>query len=211
MRIQIAIALTLLICAAGMTLPDPIVIAGSDDPPASPPSFWDSSFWGITSSIDRAFPFTLVADRPSRLEELDVAAYHYENSGGTNADFSIALDDGGLPGTDVAVFHVNGITTTPQILSATLAEDVTLEPDVQYWIVGRTAAGQVNWNLGDSTFGPAAYLVHGEDWVYYQNTNVSAFTLRGTPVPEPGGIATGCALCALAAWRRSRSTRRSAL
>ena len=204
MRIRVATVVTLVVSIAGAIRADATVIAGSGDSPTSPPSFWTDSFWGVTSSIEMAFPFTLVVDQSCWLEALDVAAYRYEGLGGMTADFSITRDDGGLPGEELAVFHVQGITLTPQVLSATLQQDVALDPGVQYWIVGSTDVGQVNWNLGDYVFGPRATCVNDGDWTYSANGNVSAFTIRGTQVPEPSvGLLLGCVLIPVVVVRRT--------
>ncbi len=160
---------------------DPAVIAGSDDPPVSPPTFWADSFWGIHSTIERAFPFTIDDGGQYFLEELEVAVYRYE-FGGSTAEFSINSDEGGVPGAEIAAFAVQGVTTVQQVLTAVLSEHVTLDPDTQYWIAGSTTESQVNWSLGDGTFGSAAYRVSGGDWVYDDYANVSAFTLLGIPV-----------------------------
>ena len=201
MRMFVVVLITSLVFTVGVANADSVVIAGSDSPPASPPTFWADSFWGITSVIDRAFPFTVTGGGPYWLEELEVAVYHYEGLGGSTAEFSVNLDDGGLPGADIATFDVQGITTTPQVVAATLSQDVTLDSGTQYWILGSTTEEQVNWNLGDGAFGPAAYRVGEDDWVYFEDTNVSAFTLRGTPVPEPATLSL-LALGGLALLRR---------
>jgi hypothetical protein len=90
-----------------------------------------------------------------------------------------------LPGAQITAFSFNDIGTTQQVLEAAAPEDVMLDSGVTYWIVGGTSQGQVNWNLGDNVFGTAAYRVNGDDWVVLAHTNVSAFALLGTPVPEP--------------------------
>jgi hypothetical protein len=161
----------------------PIVVAGSSL--ESPPPFWENSFWAMNSTIERAFQFTVVPGGPYRLETLQIAAYHYEGMAGSTAQFAIHLDEAGLPGAQITAFSFNDIGTTQQVLEAAAPEDVMLDSGVTYWIVGGTSQGQVNWNLGDNVFGTAAYRVNGDDWVVLAHTNVSAFALLGTPVPEP--------------------------
>jgi hypothetical protein len=164
----------------------PIVIAGSKL--SAPPSFWPDSFWGITQSIDRAFPFEIALDTSSRVEQLQIAAFRYQNLGGSSAEFTIHLDASGVPGSQLATFHFSGIPTSPGILSSPPTADTILHPGTPYWIVGSTPRGQVNWNLADSVFGRIAYRVAGNDWIINEQRNLSAFAIIGSPVvPEPSG------------------------
>jgi len=89
-----------------------LVIAGSSG--ISPPPFWEDCFWGMTSSIERAFPFTVASGGPYIVEELEVAAYHYEGMAGSTAYFSINNDNNGEPGDVLATIEMTGITTTQQ-------------------------------------------------------------------------------------------------
>jgi hypothetical protein len=164
----------------------PLVIAGSEI--ATPPSFWPNSFWGITPSIDRAFPFEIALATPSRVEHLQIAAYHYQNLAGSSAGFTIHQDAVGIPGPQLASFQISGISTTPGILSSSPTAETILYPDTPYWIVGSTPRGQVNWNLADLVFGRFAYRVADGDWIINEFGNVSAFAILGSPVvPEPSG------------------------
>ena len=163
----------------------PVVIGGS---PVAPPPFWPTSFWGVTPHIDRAFPFTVPAGGPFLVEQAQVALYHYANLAGDRATFTINTDSGGVPGTSLATFEVTGISTTAQVMTAPPQESVALESGFTYWFVGRTPYGQVNWNLGDNAFGTAAYRVDSSDWTILLNTNVSAFAILGSPVPEPATL-----------------------
>ena len=192
---------------AGGVDPDKIVVAGSSL--EAPPPFWENSFWGINSSIDRAFPFVVQPFGPYEVSELQVPAYHYQGLGGSSADFSIHLEDAGSPGFEIATFHVSGISTVPVALTSLLSEPVLLESNERYWIVGSTSFGQVNWNLGDSVFGEAAYRLNDGEWQHLDYANVSAFALLGTPVPEPSTW-TLLALSAIALYyRRKRSAFRN--
>ena len=188
MRLHVAVLFMSLSLAVGVAHADPVVIAGSDSPPASPPSFWEDSYYPLSPTLDWAFPFTLTQAGQFRLEELEVAAHHYDGAVDSTAFFSIKLDDNGLPGQTAARFRMQGISTEPQVLSATLSENVVLDSDTPYWIVGSTTTFPVGWNLGDGTFGPRAYLEHGGEWVYDDYGNVAAFTVLGTPVPEPATL-----------------------
>jgi len=159
------------------------VIAGSSG--ISPPPFWEDSFWGMTSSIERAFPFTVTSGGPYIVEELEVAAYHYEGMAGSTAYFSINVDNDGEPGDALATIEMTGITTSQQIVSTMFTEEVILNSDTGYWLVGGTQQGQVNWSLGDNVFGTAAYRVDQGAWTILSDKNVSAYAILGSPIPEP--------------------------
>ena len=182
-----------------------VVVAGSSL--ESPPPFWENSFWGITRSIDRAFPFDVQPFGPYQVLELEVAAYHYEGMAGASADFSIHLDDSGTPGAAIALFQMSGISTTQTVVSSSLSEPVLLNSSERYWIIGSTASGQVNWNLGDSTFGEAAFRVNDGPWEFLDRANVSGFALLGTAVPEPSTLSV-LVLSGLAMYARRRKQKR---
>lgn len=162
------------------------VIAGSSG--ISPPPFWEDSFWGMTSSIERAFPFTVTSGGPYIVEELEVAAYHYEGMAGSTAYFSINVDNEGEPGDALATIEMTGITTSQQIVSTMFTEEVILNSDTGYWLVGGTQQGQVNWSLGDNVFGTAAYRVDQGAWTILSDENVSAYAILGSPIPEPATL-----------------------
>jgi len=162
------------------------VIAGSSG--ISPPPFWEDSFWGMTSSIERAFPFTVIPGGPYFVEELEVAAWHYEGLAGSTAFFSINVDNEGKPGDALATIKMTGITTSQQVVSTTFTEEVILNSDSVYWLVGGTQQGQVNWSLGENVFGTAAYRVSQGEWTILSNSNVSAYAILGSPVPEPATL-----------------------
>ena len=163
--------------------PYAIVLAGSSG--TSPPPFRSDAFWGITSVVEKAFPFILIPDGSYNATELQIAADHYERLAGSVAQFSIKLDDSGKPGVEIATFQLRGISTERQVLSAVPSGNVTLDSGTQYWLVGATPRGQVNWSLGDNAFGTAAYRVSGGDWIIQDNSYVCAFAILGSPVPEP--------------------------
>jgi len=175
------------IVLAGSVDSGKVVVAGSSL--EAPPPFWEDSFWGITGNIDRAFPFNAQPFGPYFVTELQVPVYHYEGLGGFSANFTIHVDDSGIPGAEIARFDMSGISTSQVVLSSSLLEPVLFESNERYWIVGSTLSGQVNWNLGDSTFGEAAFRVGDGEWVFIDDTNVSGFALLGPPVPEPSTLA----------------------
>lgn len=179
-------AIVVMLLVVSSTQATPVVIGGSSL--ESPPPFWDNSFWGMTASIQRAFPFTVIFGGAYYAEELQVAAYHYEGMAGSLANFSINLDDNGQPGQAVGAFEVTDITTTAQVLNAQVAEETVLYSDTAYWLVGQTPQGQVNWNLADNVFGTVAYRVDQGDWVIISGSNVSAFAILGSQVPEPSTL-----------------------
>ena len=162
------------------------VIAGSSG--ISPPPFWEDCFWGMTPSTERAFPFTVTSGGPYIVEELEVAAFHSEGMAGSTAYFSINADNDGEPGDALATIEMTGITTSQQIVSATFTEEVILNSDTGYWLVGGTQQGQVNWGLGDNVFGTAAYRVEKGTWTILSDKNVSAYAILGSPIPEPATV-----------------------
>jgi len=165
----------------------PIVIAGSEL--NAPPAFWDNSFYPLTSRIARAFPFSVAPGGPYFVDELQIAAFYYRGFVGNNASFSIRENAQGEPGLELVEFLVNDISTTAQVHSLLPLEIITLQSDNLYWIVGKTDQGQVNWNLGDNTFGETAFRLDGGEWAVQQGRNVAAFAILGTPIPEPKSIA----------------------
>jgi len=101
------------------------------------------------------------------------------------------------------LFEIDSITTTEQIHTASPAIAPVLQPATKYWNVGRTAAGQVNWNLGDGVFGEAAYQVAGDGWTLQPYANVSAFALLGEVIPEPSALLLmTISLAGTVVWRR---------
>ena len=172
------------------------VIAGSTL--ASPPPFMESSFRGLTPTIDWAYSLDVISGGPYFAEELQVAAYHYEGLAGDTAEFSIHLDEGGLPGAEIGSFMVDGISTTQQVLTATAVEMAVLDSDTGYWLVGSTSGGQVNWNLGVGAFGEYAKRVSDGEWQVFPYGNISAYAILGSPVPEPScACLLGCSLVLL--------------
>ena len=159
------------------------VIGGSAS--AAPPSFIPTSFWGVTSTIDRAFPFTVPSGGPFEVEQLQVALYHYSNLAGDQAAFTINSDSSGAPGAALSTFQVSGISTTAQVMNAAPQASTILQSGATYWLVGATPYGQVNWNLDQSALGTAATRVSGGAWTFQSNTSISAFVILGSPVPEP--------------------------
>lgn len=159
-------------------------IAGSSD--ISPPPFGENSFWLIAPGMQKAFPLTVVSGGPYFVEELEVAAFYYEGIPGSTAFFSINVDNDGEPGGAIAITHMTGITTTPQIVSSTFTEEVILESETLYWLVGGTE-GAVNWNLG-GTFGPVAFAGSRGAWTVLPNKNLSAYAILGSRVPEPATL-----------------------
>ncbi len=178
--------LFLIVCSGSVASADFDVVGGTST--EVPVPFWNDCFWAITSSTDMAFPFSLDAEYPCLVSGLQVAAHHYEYMSGSSAEFSIHVDDGGVPGAEVLSFFTDDIDTRQRAVTMAVADPVLLAPSVQYWIVGSTEQSQVNWNLGDMAFGTAAYKPGADDWVMLEDTNVSAFALIGEAVPEPASL-----------------------
>lgn len=179
-------AIVVMLLVVSSTQATPVVIGGSSL--ESPPPFWDTSYWGMPSNIQRAFEFTVISGGPWYAEEIQVAAFYYEFDAAPFANFSINLDDNGQPGQAVGIFDSTGITTTPQVVSSQISQETVLYSGTTYWLVGQTPQGQVNWNLADNIFGTAAYRVDQGDWVILSDSNVSAFAILGSQVPEPATL-----------------------
>jgi hypothetical protein len=163
----------------------PLVLAGSQS--SAPPAYWDTSFYPLGPTIDRAFPFTVIAGGPYRVDQLQTPAFHYPNLAGNVVDFSIHRDDGGRPGALVGAFRFN-VSTTVQMLSGAPLGEIVLESATPYWLLGSSPRGQVNWNLANSVFGRTVYRLRSDPWIVQEGTNVAAFAILGSPVPEPGSI-----------------------
>jgi len=69
-------------------------------------------------------------------------------------------------------------------LNTYFTEEPTLNSDNSYWLVAVASLGYVHWNPGDMAFGTAAYREDRGDWVVLSNSNVSAFAIHGSPIPE---------------------------
>jgi hypothetical protein len=98
------------------------------------------------------------------------------------------VDNEGKPGDTIAAIKMTGITTSQQIVSTMFTEEVILDSDSGYWLVGGTQQGHVSWGLGDMAFGTAAYRVNQGEWTILSNSNVSAYAILGSPVPEPATL-----------------------
>ncbi len=189
---------------SGSALAGQSVIAGSEL--NAPPAFWENSFYPLSTSIDRAFPFTVLSGGPYSVEQLQIVAFHYPGLASSSATFSIHMDFQGLPGETLADFQVHEISTVPEVHASAPTESLTLTSSTMYWIVGQTAQGQVNWNLGDSVFGDTAFKRPNTAWTLQENRNVSAYVILGTPIPEPTClILIGCCVIGwLSIGRRGR-------
>lgn len=162
------------------------IIGGSSD--TSPPPFWEDSFWWVSPTFERAFPFTTPSDGPFTVEELEVAVHHPTHIADATAYFTINNDINGEPGDMLASVELSGITTSQQVLSTYFTEEPTLNSDTAYWLVAVASLGYVHWNLGDMAFGTAAYRENQGEWIVLSDTNVSAFTIHGSPIPEPSTL-----------------------
>lgn len=124
------IAGSVLVCLCGTAMAVPVVVGGSSL--VSPPPYWDGSFWGMTSAIERAFPFTVVGGGPFKIEQAQVVAYHYAGLAGDRASFTINADNGGSPGAILGVFQTTSISTAPQVVTMPALSDVVLQSGSRY-------------------------------------------------------------------------------
>lgn len=171
-----------------------VVIGGSTL--TSPPPFWQESYYGMTSGLERACSFTTVSGGPFRAETLQIAAFYYSFQSGSHARFTINLNNNGTPGAVIGTFETNSIpriqwpetSYTPRILNIQAGADIILDPDTTYWLTGQTLQQQFNWHLADSVFGTVAYRQSQGQWSVLQNGNLAAFAILGTPLPEPSTL-----------------------
>jgi hypothetical protein len=171
-----------------------VVIGGSSV--ESPPPCWEDSYWGMISGLETAFSFTTISGSSFYFEELQVMAFYYSFQSGSQARFSIHLDENGQPGAAIGTLETDSIpirlwpeiSYTPQVLGIQAAEEIILDPDTAYWLVGRTLQEQFNWHLADSAFGTVAYRENQGDWTTIQDSNISAFAILGSPIPEPATL-----------------------
>lgn len=146
----------------------------------------ENSFCWFSSSIDRAFSFTLDLEGQYTLDSLEVAVYRSSSVADAAASFTIRPDVAGLPDETVLdTFNVFNISSTQQVMTSGASEQAVLSSGSTYWIVGRALQENVRWNLSDYAMGPYAYRVDDGDWTYIDNADVSAFAIHGTVVPEP--------------------------
>ena len=175
---------------SGYVVANPVCIAGSSG--VSPPPFWEDCYLLLTYNREHAFPFTVIPGGPYFVEGLEVAVYHLEDTDDSTAYFSINVDDGGKPGDALAAVEMTGITTSQRVLSATFTEEVILNSNTNYWLVGgmqqEPSPEQVNWNLGDKVYGTVAWRVDKGEWMVSSGSNISAFAILGSPVPEPATL-----------------------
>lgn len=196
--------------AGGYCFAVPVVIAGSSE--IAPPAFQTGPHFQITQVIDRAHPFTIAGNGQYRVDELQIAAYRLAGLGGLTAQFAIRADVAGVPGSALTTFSFGSIPlATPEVLSATPNQPLTLQAGTPYWIVGTTGQGQVNWSLAMGTFpqisvsGPNAYQLREDPWVVSPTGQLAAYAILGSPVPEPSaGLIALCAGTVLATARRRR-------
>lgn len=164
-----------------------VLIAGSSG--ESPPPFWEGAYGWVTPSEERGFSFSLGLEGQYSLDMLEVAVFRHDNSyAGSEASFTIRPDVAGLPGETVLdTFIISNVSLTKQILTSEANEGAVLSSGLTYWIVGRGTDGQVNWNLGDNAFGLRAMRSNNGDWTL-SHTNLGAFAIHGTAVPEPCSV-----------------------
>jgi len=187
MKREFVIGLTLLgsITLHGQTV---FVIGGTSSD--APPGFQSNNFWAMTAGLDRAFSFKVPDGGPFLVQEAEVPVWHYSGSSGDQALFSINADNAGSPGASLVTFALTGISTTPQVMTASAQGILTLQSDSTYWFTGTTPYGQVNWCLTDGVLsGTAAYQVNDSGWTILGIRQNSAFDILGSPVPEPSTLA----------------------
>ena len=172
----------ILLTTGNLVFADLSYIAGSAG--VRPPPFSDKSFWHIEPDMQKGFPLTVVSGGPYILKELEVAVFQYY--GDSTASFSVNVDNNGEPGDVIATTFLTGITTTPQVMNSPFTEEVVLQSDTLYWLVGK-ADTEVNWSLG-KTFGSVAFEVEGIKWTVLPNGNLAAYAILGSPVPEPATL-----------------------
>jgi hypothetical protein len=84
-----------------------VVVAGSSA--TAPPAFQSGPHFQVTTVIDRAHPFTIDADGPYRVDQLQIAAYRVANREPVIAQFVIHADDYGVPSPSPTTFSLSEI------------------------------------------------------------------------------------------------------
>jgi hypothetical protein len=148
----------------------------------------ENSFGWITTNIERACQFTVVPGGPYSAEELEVAVFVGSGWEGSTAYFTINTDDAGKPGQSIATFELDNITETPQVLVAENIQSEILDSGSLYWLVGGASNGQVNWNLEYHNLGTLASRKDKGTWLVAPESNLLAFAILGSPVPEPATV-----------------------
>lgn len=169
---------------------DPVFIGGSS---VSPPPFMVDCFDWMSTSVERAYPFTVVPGGPYCVEKLEVPVFTPESwppHPPESAYFTINPDDAGKPGQSIASFELDDIPSTQQVLVVEATQSAILNSGSLYWLVGCASNWLVDWNLDlvNLDEGPNAYRVDKGEWVVFTGGNIDAFAILGSPVPEPATI-----------------------
>ncbi len=179
---------TIVFFGSGYVIAAPVFIGGSSVSP--PPIMMDCYDW-MSTSVERAYPFTVASGGPYCAEKLEVAVFIHQSwppKPPASAYFTINPDDAGQPGQPIASFELNNIPTTQQVRVAEASQSAILNSGSLYWLVGCASTDEnICWNLDliNLGWGLNAYRVDKGEWKVFTGGNIDAFAILGSPAPEP--------------------------
>jgi len=125
------------------------------------------------------------------LDGIDFEAYWA--TGNTSVSAELLSDSSGLPGGVLESYTVSGLTSTPQLLTASSTSHPTLTAGQTYWfdLMGNGSFCEWDFNSTDNSTGSAFRYTSADPWQASTAYPAGAFRVNGTPtsvVPEPSSL-----------------------